>query len=1358
MPIEIAGISLPRIHRIVTREKADFASHRIPGLEGNVVQDMGRHSVYLDIDGIFYGATAKDDMEALRDVYKAREPVDFLADVVGQAYFAQIIIETLEVRQAAEEPDQFSYRLTVVEYVPPPKPASGFETPDIDTDLGLEALDFMDMIQLPDLLSVPSFGDPTTPLASILDGVKGTLGGLDGPANDLSGLFGGGSGPSAVSARDVSVSGGGSIFDTLKSSVNDNQILQLIQGQLSTLTSAGKSSGDAHGQTSGGISSLTSSISNLLPPSIDRSDILQKGFDAVKGVLPTNASDILGDLPGGMDSLFATLKDNLVDGLGGILSSFDQLSDLGIGISAAGYNPITDQIALPNTNDDVPPAAAVGFSRGSRDVSAIVDPLNDLLALLPDPLDAKALLQLLSDQLNQFPRHLIPVQNLPILDEMRDKLNTVLGWLNADGTALSASLATSLQKLAAYIHTGIYDTSLTPVKNRMVTLRDAGNLVDLQNTIEAIKGGLSDLAAQIHSADLSHSEDTIATLGAQIGALRSNGQVVMATWVNGDGKQLVSDFSGLDDKLEERIADILLLGAPSTDIKLVGMLLSPLNNALAPQSIAAFTGGIHNLFKIVDNLIEKLNLTTIADKVQEVVDAATGAVHTLQNLIVNVTVEFTKLTNKVEDAINNIGISKVVDELKNILQQFEQTVVQGLNTVFAPVRNVLLTAFDTINNFVAAFDPKKILQAVLDLIKALTDVLSNPVLLDTIKKLKQVLGDVNNELGSFSFRSVTDVIIEGIGVVEDAFNIVAKIPMTDSIKQEVSKALNSIPKTIHPATDTINDGLEEIVENGAKPVLVAIKDAPAQLVVEVKKYSPDKYLGDKLSAPYQEFVNKLAELKPTTLMQPVTVELDKVLDKVRETVDPDKVFSLLQGPFDTLFHALDDLNPSALIQPLQDKLTEGIHVITDHLPLDAADAAFNKVKSITDIIRNAVDQAERVRDAMIAVNNRLEGLSTADEQLQHMGDDIVNKLNTVSDFTAISAALAQVEAAVDEIAAAQLQLFLVPTMDDLISKLTSLDPQNRLISLVQAQRGFPISALNALENSQAKSDILALLASFNPMADEFTQPLGGLQDRLADLQKARTDFLAFLTIWQNRYFQPNGPLNQYRQKNLTLAQLKTLLADTIRTQLVSTLTPAFQIIQKFQVMLSALLGEIITLVGDLEIQAEALVKIGDALETMRQDIHAVVDLLNHLDITFIAREIDQIFDAVKAQLDAINPSKISALLKTTFDHLLDALDPNTLFGLADLDDRHTTLVNLLRERDPKKLVTELVQPEFDKVLNFLKLLDISDLLTTFIQRIEDLKVQLGTELDRTADAYDGMIKAIPGELQGQIGISVSVTT
>lgn len=189
MPVELAGIKLERIHRITTLEDSSFVNHKVPGLDGALVQDMGRDSVRLKIQGIFYGETAKDDMESLRDMYKARKPVDFLADVVGQAYFGQVILESFEVFQQAEEPEQFSYMLTIAEYVEPPQPVS---TGLLSVDAGIlaEAMNFMDIVELPGILSLPEFSDPTQPLGSMLDGVKSSVARLEEMTAGLHELFG----------------------------------------------------------------------------------------------------------------------------------------------------------------------------------------------------------------------------------------------------------------------------------------------------------------------------------------------------------------------------------------------------------------------------------------------------------------------------------------------------------------------------------------------------------------------------------------------------------------------------------------------------------------------------------------------------------------------------------------------------------------------------------------------------------------------------------------------------------------------------------------------------------------------------------------------------------------------------------------------------------------------------------------------------------------------------------------------------------------------------------------------------------------------------------------------------------------
>jgi len=195
VPIEIGGIQLPRVHRLATLEQATLAAHRIPGLEGSVVQDLGRASVQLQVEGIFYGATANDDLEALRALYKNRKPVDFLAEIVGEAYFSQVVITHFEVFEVAGNPDELSYVLHVLEYVEPPQPEAASDLAAVDGSILDDAQSFMAAAlaaaSLPDLIaSIPNISNPLTPLAGAMDGVEAAMNKLGGVTGPLQSLFG----------------------------------------------------------------------------------------------------------------------------------------------------------------------------------------------------------------------------------------------------------------------------------------------------------------------------------------------------------------------------------------------------------------------------------------------------------------------------------------------------------------------------------------------------------------------------------------------------------------------------------------------------------------------------------------------------------------------------------------------------------------------------------------------------------------------------------------------------------------------------------------------------------------------------------------------------------------------------------------------------------------------------------------------------------------------------------------------------------------------------------------------------------------------------------------------------------------
>lgn len=192
MTVELAGIKLKKVHKISTIEQAALVYHRVPGREGNLVQNLGRDSVQLQIEGIFYGATAKRDLEKLRSVYKQRQPVDFLAEITGQAYFGQVILDQFQVDQSAQYPNQFSYILIVSEYAVSPKSAEiATDIADVDANILAEAENFMDIATLPDLLgSVPEINNPIQPLSNALADVEKATKTLSTATEGLKTLFG----------------------------------------------------------------------------------------------------------------------------------------------------------------------------------------------------------------------------------------------------------------------------------------------------------------------------------------------------------------------------------------------------------------------------------------------------------------------------------------------------------------------------------------------------------------------------------------------------------------------------------------------------------------------------------------------------------------------------------------------------------------------------------------------------------------------------------------------------------------------------------------------------------------------------------------------------------------------------------------------------------------------------------------------------------------------------------------------------------------------------------------------------------------------------------------------------------------
>jgi hypothetical protein len=188
----IGGWEVPRIERIRASEARRLAVLPVPGLAGDLQQDLGRGALVVEIAGSLSGDDARDAFLAeVRERFLAGSPVDFVADITKESELERVLIERLDLEERAGDPDGFRYRVVLREYTEPPEPPGLGEGFGLDVDAGLD-LDVdlgLDLLDIPGLVAdLPEIGDLLSPVKTAAEELKSTLsrtGRLLGPLEAL---------------------------------------------------------------------------------------------------------------------------------------------------------------------------------------------------------------------------------------------------------------------------------------------------------------------------------------------------------------------------------------------------------------------------------------------------------------------------------------------------------------------------------------------------------------------------------------------------------------------------------------------------------------------------------------------------------------------------------------------------------------------------------------------------------------------------------------------------------------------------------------------------------------------------------------------------------------------------------------------------------------------------------------------------------------------------------------------------------------------------------------------------------------------------------------------------------------------
>ena len=142
-------IELPQVQEITSRDQRALAEHKPPGMEGSLLQNMGRRPTRINLGGVKTGPDSLEFLETLDSKFKQGAPLPFIADIIADAEIEEMVIDDLKWQELAGKPQRYAYVIVLREYIEPTEPEdASLLNNDILDDAGSLIDDLVDGLDL----------------------------------------------------------------------------------------------------------------------------------------------------------------------------------------------------------------------------------------------------------------------------------------------------------------------------------------------------------------------------------------------------------------------------------------------------------------------------------------------------------------------------------------------------------------------------------------------------------------------------------------------------------------------------------------------------------------------------------------------------------------------------------------------------------------------------------------------------------------------------------------------------------------------------------------------------------------------------------------------------------------------------------------------------------------------------------------------------------------------------------------------------------------------------------------------------------------------------------------------------------
>ena len=1092
-------------------------------------------------------------------------------------------------------------------------------------------------------------------------------------------------------------------------------------------------------------------------------------IESLQQLVPSTLDTVTGGLDNGIQGLGDAIENDMlglikpyIDAYNGIKELLERVPGAGNETGAGGSAPTGEE----GTGEG---EGGGGSETGSGEVSTgeitapsptgtglakVVEAMN----LLPDPFNAENLLQFMLSALNALPRNEIPAGYIPVVDELRNLLETLFEWLTLNGTQIGDRINDTLAATANYVDQCI-ENALGPLQNQLDTFLAELDVIALKTLIENILTEFQNLKTAVEAGDLAGIDTAVTNLNSLLSQLNTMLGNIASVFFEGQNEYLLKKYGLLSIELETQIVQLYATLTPPPDANLLKYLGQLANDAYRSKEIDSMMKGINQLFGRVSEVLSALDLSPVAEPIATAAETARGIVDELDNVLIEAVTQVKLLFDEADALIDQVDTEAIADDITTAIESYQEALQDEIDALFDPAKDAITTAVNAIGGAADDFDPKEIIDSLRETIHKLTQVIADPEILGKLNAFKDRLDEIVDEFSQLSFKPVNDVVIEEIGKVKTSLETIDPEELNNLLKIALLAALELLP--LEEALDQIKKELlqrmEQLITDGPVKLLDQIKTLPDKLKTEVRKFSPENLIGDQFSQPFLLLVAEVEKFKPSELFAPIQQFLDSLRSDLQTKASPTQFLAPVITLYDQLVASIDQLNPAGLIGPLQAKIDEIIDAILNAIPiedfLDAVNKILNQITQIGDVPLVFGDMLNRVSEI-------LHGLDNPEAQIDAWIASIVAKIDTVPDTVTLTANIAQIIAAIDKMRAAAIETRLVPPLQGFIDSLNTLQPQALLTDMIREVRDFPTDLVAGLPNPQ-RTAIEALFAGFDPLANEVSAPLAGLQDLLEKLEDIPTNIQEFLADWDVKFHGPHSPLADCFALTVDVSAVKAMLTDALEEDMKQPLLALLGLAEKFAQVVDGFIAVYDPFITEVLAKIFNIFNGPDSIQSISDSLQELIDKIRGFNLDFLVDELNDLFANVKSKFEAISPALLAESLEVAFNEVLSNLSLDTLLPteqIESLDASFQLIIDKVKALDPKIIVTDVLQPEFDQMVEpYLEVFDLTEIIQKMIDKLKGLDEELDEELERTCDAFLEMLDSVPKiELSLDIDIGIDI--